>query len=93
MYTNIPSQVKWVGHRSSTFPENQGIYQDGNSSADNYKHGANKVLWQLNKAPSNKIRHIDTGAVMVANDLAVYAWTPLNMQCSLNNAQHDASCG
>ena len=91
MYTDIQSQVKWRGHLSSLFPENQGIHWGGNSSADNYKSGENKVLRQLDKAPSNKIGHIHTGAVMVADDLAVSAWTQLDMQCILNSAEHDAS--
>ena len=79
MYTNIQSQVKWREYVSSAFPENQGICQDGNSSADNYKSGKNKVLRQLDKSPSNKIRHIHTEAVMVADNLAVSAQTQLDM--------------
>ena len=91
MYNNIQSQVMWRGHLSSAFPENQGIHQGGTYSADNHKSGKNQVLWQLDKAPSNKIRHIHTDADMVNDDLALSAGTQLDMQCSLNIVKLDAS--
>jgi hypothetical protein len=91
MYTDIQSAVKWKGTLSMPFTEEQGIRQGGASSADIYKAGKNRLLYQLDQFPSSKIGHIHTGAVMVADDLAVTASDRVDMQASLNIAALDAS--
>lgn len=91
MYTDITSVVKWNGELSRVFSEQQGIRQGGDSSADCYKGGKNKVLHNLDEAPSMKIGHIHAGAVMVADDLTIAARSPHEMQAALNIASQDAN--
>ena len=91
MYTNIKSVVKWEDEVSKPFNETQGIRQGGSSSSDIYKAGKNKLLGQLTLASTNHIGHIHTGAVMVADDLALTSYQPYEMQTGLNIAQLDAS--
>ena len=91
MYTGIQSMVKWKGEISNAFSEQQGIRQGGSSSSDCYKAGKNKLLTQLDAAPSHRIGSINAGAVMVADDLALVANSSHAMQVSLNMAEADAS--
>ena len=91
LYSNIQSCVKWNGELSTSFQEKQGIRQGGSSSADIYKAGKNKLLRTLDNVPSNKIGHINTGSLMVADDLALTAHNQYDMQTGLLIAQHDAS--
>ena len=91
MYTNIQSSAKWMDELSGPFTEGQGIRQGGNSSADNYKAGKNKILSHLDEWPSNWIGNFSAGAVMVADDLAVAAKNPLDLQCALNTAALNAT--
>ena len=91
MYTDIKSVVKWQGELSGEFHEGQGIRQGGNSSTDKYKAGKNPLLSRLNFQPTNKIGHLSAGAIMVADDLAITAKCPYEMQVGLSIAEHDAS--
>ena len=91
MYSGIRSTVKWEGLLSSSFTEKQGIRQGGITSPLLYKAGRNKGLEQLDKNPSMQIGCINTGAVMVADDLALTAATPQQMQLAIYIAQEDAS--
>ena len=91
MYTGIKSAVKWDGQLSSPFEEEQGIRQGGPSSSDNYKAGKNKPLKQLDNNPTLKIGHLNVGAIMVADDLAVGSRTAIDMQQALHIAENDAS--
>ena len=92
-YTNIQSAVKWMDELSDPFTKEQDIRQGGNSSADNYKSGKNKILNHLDEWPSNRTGNISTGAVMVADNLAVTAKNPLDLQCALNTAAFNATRG
>ena len=91
MYSGITSIVKYQGNLSRPFPEHQGIRQGGNSSADKYKAGKNKVLKSLDCITENKIGHIHVGAAMVADDLALTSRSKYDMQTSIAIAEYDAS--
>ena len=91
LYDETKSIVKWDGTTSDAFEEGQGIKQGGPSSTDCYKGGKNKLLKNLDDAPALKIGHINVGAVMVADDLALASRTVHDMQAALNMAQADAS--
>ena len=91
MYTNIQSTVKWMGELSDLFTEGQGIRQGGNSFADNYKAGKNKILNHLDEWPNNWIGNFSTGAVTFADDLVIAAKNPLDLQCALNTAACSAT--
>jgi hypothetical protein len=91
MYSGINSMVKWEGELSHSFEELQGIRQGGDSSADCYKAGKNRMLRQLDEEPSHKIGSINAGAVMVADDLAIASKNPHDMQAALSIAEIDAS--
>ena len=91
MYTDVSSRVKWDGSLSSPIHELQGIRQGGDSSADCYKAGKNRLLHHLDNNPSAKIGSINAGAVMVADDLALISSSPHLLQISLNSAQMDAA--
>ena len=91
MYTDMNSRVKWKGEASEAFSELQGIRQGGSSSSDCYKAGKNNLLAQLDSAPSMKVGHINAGAIMVADDLALAASSDHLMQISLTVAEADAA--
>ena len=91
MYSNIKSVVKWQDELSDPFSEQQGIRQGGSSSADKYKAGKNRLLERLEYQRIHNISHINTGAVMVADDLALMSTSPYDMQVGLSIAQHDAA--
>lgn len=91
LYTDIKASVKWQGEQSKEIDDDQGIRQGGNSSADCYKSGKNKVLRQIDNNPTLKIGCINAGAVMVADDLALAAKTATQMQTVINIATADAS--
>ena len=91
LYSDIASAVKWNGELSTEFCELQGIRQGGTSSADCYKAGKNKVLHQLEANPCMKIGTIPSGAIMVADDLALMSNSTHSMQQALIIAQQDAS--
>jgi hypothetical protein len=91
MYANIQSVVKWKGELSTTFTEGQGIRQGGTSSADVYKAGKNSLLNQLATLSTYKIGSINTGVVMVADDLALISSSEHSMQQALAVAEIDAS--
>jgi hypothetical protein len=91
MYTDIQSVVKWEGVLSERFSETQGIRQGGISSPSLYKANRNKGLIQLNKNPTMYIGSLNVGAIMVADDLALTANTPHQMQTALLIAQEDAA--
>ena len=76
---------------SEPFKEKQGIRQGGSSSSDIYKSGKNKLLGQLHHAATNPLVTLHTGALMVADDLALTSSTQHELQAGLNIAQHDAS--
>ena len=91
MYDNIKSVVKWRGELSEPFREKQGIRQGGSSSADNYKGGKNSLLYNLQEASCNTIGNLNTGALMVADDLTITSTVLYNMQAGLNIASRDSS--
>ena len=91
MYDEIQSSVKWDGQLSRSFKEKQGIRQGGVSSPSLYICGRNKGLRQLDKNPTMYIGNMNVGALMVADDLAIMAKTPAEMQVSLMIAEHDAA--
>ena len=91
MYTDIKSVVKWEGVVARLLGEWQDVRQGGSSSTGNYKAGKNKILAQQEKNPSLQIGHLNVGAIMVADDLAVAAYTKREMQTTLLIAGQDAS--
>ena len=91
LYEGIKSVVHWKGNVSESFNEQQGIRQGGVTSADLYKSGKNNLLSILDSNPSNKIGHINTGALMVADDLAITADNNLDLQYGIAIAEHDSS--
>ena len=91
MYSDVISCVKWNGGVSMPIKELQGIRQGGDSSADCYKAGKNKLLHHLDSNPSAKIGSINAGSVMVADDLALVSSSAHLMQINLNAAQTDAA--
>ena len=91
LYSGIKSVVKWRGDVSDPFEERQGIRQGGITSADCYKGGKNRLLKTLNANPSMKTGSLASGAVMVADDLAISARNQHSMQEAINIAQIDAS--
>ena len=91
MYSGITSVVKWKGEHSRPFAESQGIRQGGNSSADKYKSGKNKLLVCLDNHTANKIGHVHAGAAMVADDLALSSTNKYDLQVSVAIAEHDAA--
>lgn len=91
LYEGIQSVVKWEGSLSRVFKETQGIRQGGISSPALYKAERNKGLLQLAKTPTLNIGHINVGAVMVADDLALAAANQEDMQTALSIAELDAS--
>jgi hypothetical protein len=92
MYSNITSVVKWQGQTSKPLEEGQGIRQGGLSSTDLFKNRATPLLRRLEQHPAAlRIGSIRVGAVMVADDLALMATTPMGMQSLIKEAELDAS--
>ena len=91
LYDGITSIVQWKGQLSNPFTEHQGIRQGGGTSADLYKSGKNSVLSILDSNTSNQIGHINTGAIMVADDLAITATNSLDLQHGISIAELDSS--
>ena len=91
MYDGIQSVVKWKGQVSKSFEEHQGFRQGGNSSADCYKAGRNNLLNQLEIEPTYRLGHLNAGAIMVADDLALASTSSHSMQTAINIAQADAA--
>ena len=90
MYNNITSAVKWEDDINEPFQERQGIRQGGSSSADIYKCGKNKLLFQLENCPGNHIGHMPVGAIMVADDLLLNSKSPAELQFNIDIAESDA---
>ncbi len=92
MYSGNSSAIKWKGSVSDTFIEGQGIRQGGLTSTELFKARSNPLLHRLEAHPSTyKIGTISTGAIMVADDLALIARSTQEMQTLLDEAEIDAS--
>jgi retron-type reverse transcriptase len=92
LYSNITSVVKWQGQTSEPLKEGQGIRQGGLSSTELFKNRANPLLRRLEHHPDAlRIGSIRIGAIMVADDLALLASSPMGMQTLIKEAELDAS--
>jgi hypothetical protein len=90
LYQEIKSVVLWKGQQSSAFPECQGIRQGGITSADLYKAGKNELLKILDHKTVCRIGHVNTGALMVADDLVIAADCPSELQLGVSIAALDS---
>jgi hypothetical protein len=91
-FQNAYSQVKWQGEASETFPINQGVRQGGILSADQYKRYNNELLNIIERANAGgRIGSISCPAPTCADDIAITAQTPSDLQLLLNTA-HIYSC-
>ena len=91
-YNNITSAVKWQGITSEDFKETQGIRQGGLTSADAFIIKANPMLHKLSAHPDTfKIGTNSTGAVMVADDIAVAASSETGLQSLIDVVELDAA--
>ena len=91
MYSGIKSVVQWNGELSEPFTEKQGIRQGGCSSADAYKTGKNRLLARLDADTECRLGCIKTGALMVADDLAIISKDEEDLQHCIKIAEHDAA--
>ena len=91
LYQQIQSTVIWKGCQSTSFHEAQGIrHQGGTTSADLYKAGKNKLLEILANTTTCRIGHINAGALMVADDLAIAANSAHDLQHGVSIAELDS---
>ena len=90
LYQDIKSVVLWKDHQSTSFHENQGIRQGGITSADLYKAGKNDLLTTLGNKTSCHIGHVNVGAIMVADDLAIAAHSESDLQYGVTIATIDS---
>ena len=90
LYQQIQSTVIWKGCQSTSFHEAQGIRQGGTTSADLYKAGKNKLLEILANTTTCRIGHINAGALMVADDLAIAANSAHDLQHGVSIAELDS---
>lgn len=93
MYTDIKSVVKWQGVLSPAITESQGIRQGARTSADAFNGKSDPMLNKLSSHPDGyKIGSINTGAIMVADDLTLSSSTPHGIQSLIHVAENDAAC-
>ena len=90
LYQRIQSTVIWKGCQSTSFHEAQGISQGGAISADLYKAGKNKLLEILANTTTCRIGHINAGALMVADDLAIAANSAHDLQHGVSIIELDS---
>ena len=84
--------MKWQGHISIAFKEEQTIQKGGVSSTGIFKAKANPCLDQLSDHPSSLHNgHIRMGELMVADDLVLMANMSNDVQELVSEAQLDAS--
>ena len=89
LHTDVESQIKWNGVLSHPFPIEQGVRQGAVNSAGEYKGFNNPLLYKLtSSACGAQIGTIPCGAPTCADDVAVAANSPENLQILLDIASH-----
>ncbi|VDI73763.1 Hypothetical predicted protein [Mytilus galloprovincialis] len=85
LQTEANTKVKWKGNLSKIFQSRQGIRQGAKRSPTLYKRYNNQLLQtlQLHDAGA-KIGTTFIGAPTVADDIALIAFNPIDLQCALN---------
>lgn len=87
LYQEISSKVKWVDGISDSFPINQGVRQGGILSTSLYKVYIDELLRILkSKRLGLRIGSVYIGCPTCADDVALLALTPDELQIMLNEA-------
>ena len=85
LQTQAETKVKWKGNLSDDFPSRQGIRQGAKLSPTLYKRYNNDLLQSLElHSAGAKIGTTFIGAPTVADDIALVAYDPVDLQCALN---------
>ncbi len=91
LYEDAVSKVSWCGHLSDSFPILQGVRQGAVCSAELYKRFNNPLLNLLvSSGVGAKIGHLAVPAPTCADDIALMATDPVELQ-TLINVVHDFS--
>jgi hypothetical protein len=92
MYSDLSSQVKWMGHRSRQFEVGQGLLQGGIPSPDFHKTYEDPLMKNLEQSATGyHIGEIYLGTLMVADDKTVLNTTPEDLQQGLDLASNHAN--
>ncbi|VDI06669.1 Hypothetical predicted protein [Mytilus galloprovincialis] len=85
LQTEANTKVKWKGNLSKIFQSRQGIRQGAKLSPSLYKRYNNQLLQtlQLHDAGA-KIETTFIGAPTVADDIALIAFNPIDLQCAVD---------
>ena len=87
LHTEVTSQIKWKGALSNKFNINQGVRQGGVLSTGEYKGFNNNLLFKLTSSLSgSRLGSIQCGAPTCADDIAVVADSPVDLQILLDIA-------
>ena len=87
LHTEVTSQIKWKGALSDKFNINQGVRQGGVLSTGEYKGFNNNLLFKLTSSLSgSRLGSIQCGAPTCADDIAVVADSPVDLQILLDIA-------
>ena len=87
LHTEVTSQIKWKGALSDKFNINQGVRQGGVLSTGEYKGFNNNLLFKLtNSLSGSRLGSIQCGAPTCADDIAVVADSPVDLQILLDIA-------
>ena len=92
-YSDIRSEVKWERKVSKPFSEGLGIRQGGLTSADALNGRSDPLLNKLTSLPDGThIGSVNTGAIMVADDLTLSSGTQKGLQALVKVAERDSAC-
>ena len=84
LYNSPTTSVKWKSKVSDTFSINQGVRQGGASSAPIYKCYTNSLLQHLENQQVHKVGTINISAPTCADDMAILATQPEDMQAAID---------
>lgn len=90
-YSRPTTALKWKSSLSEPFIIQQGVRQGGASSAPLYKCYTNPLLDQLQNQHTHRIGSIDVSASTCADDTAILAAQPEDMQAALNTVKYYAN--
>ncbi|MEW8547744.1 MAG: reverse transcriptase family protein, partial [Candidatus Thiodiazotropha sp.] len=89
LHTNTKCVIKWMDQKSSEFEIYQGVKQGGLLSADLYKVYVNDLLGMFTESELGiRIGSLTLNAVACADDIALFADDPADLQILLNYAYH-----
>ncbi len=87
IHSSATSRIKWDGQLSEEFQILQGVRQGGLTSTLEYKHFIDPLLWTLEKSGMGaSFGSIDLSAPTCADDVALLAFEPGNLQVMLHLA-------